>query len=116
MPLDSPNPFAETQGPNLADLIEAVEAARDCTPLARREMCSALRSLAKWFDLPPSAMPANMQYIRHRLVRFHPLHGGISKRRLQNVRSLTSKAFRVAGLATRSRSYLCPLTPEWRAL
>lgn len=116
MPFDSPNPFADPEGPSLAGLITVIEGHAEASPRARREICSALRSLAKWFNLPPSAVPANRQHIRQKLARFHPLQAGVSERRLQNVRSLTSRAFRLAGLPGGPASYLCPLIPEWRAL
>jgi len=116
MPLDSPNPFADPAALTLADLIEAIGDHPDCSPRERRELRSALCSLAKWFGLPPSTVPANLQYIRQRLTRFHPAEAGISERRLQNVRSLVMKAFRHTGLPAAPSSYLCPLTAEWQEL
>ncbi len=116
MPLDSPNPFTDPAALTLADLIESLVDHPACSPRERRELCSALRSLAKWFGQPPSTVPANLHYIRQRLTRFHPAEAGVSERRLQNVRSLVMKAFRRAGLPAAPSSYLCPLTAEWQDL
>ena len=58
------NPFADPQALTLTDLIERIDRLPGCSPRERREISSALRTLARWFRLPPEAVPANLQFIR----------------------------------------------------
>jgi hypothetical protein len=62
-----------------------------------------------------TAMPAHPQYLREQLAGFHHAAGGVSRKRLQNVRSEIAFALDRYGLGGR-RSYLAPLSPVAQAL
>ncbi len=110
------NAFADPNAPTVADLLTCVDGNPQLSPRQQREICSALKALGKWFRLPPEAIPANLSFLRRKLAAVHPASAGISERRVQNVRSLVLKAFRVAGLPAVEASYLCPMTAAWQRL
>ena len=110
------NPFADPNAPTLAWVIDRLQTLEVCDVRDKRELCSALRTLARWFDLPPGAVPAHPAFVRERLARFHPVQTGVSARRVQNVRSLVLKAFRLAGVSVSAPSHMCPFSDAWQAL
>ena len=72
--------------PSLADLRRQVEARHDLPLLRRRDMASAIRTLAGWFKLPEENVPASAKYMRDMLARVHAINENVSPRRIQNVR------------------------------
>lgn len=110
------NAFADPALPTLADLLARV-LAEEGLPLARRrEMASAIRVLETWFERPLEAMPASTDYLRRRFEGFHHEHAGVTRKRVQNVRSLLLKALCLAGLPTTLKPYQVPLSPAWQDL
>jgi hypothetical protein len=65
------NPFADLTVISLATLKERVEEDRSVELLRRREICSAITTVAKWLNMPPEMIPAAMSYLRPRLGRLH---------------------------------------------
>ena len=55
-----------------SDVIERLEAMSDLTPNRRRDMISALRTMARFIDRDVSSVPANTEWLRQRL-RLHDL-------------------------------------------
>jgi integrase len=80
------------------------------------DMVSACNKAGKWFDSPLSAIPASASFLRPKFARLHPDHVGVSQRRIDNVRSLLLRAFRVVGVSTSLQPYGCPLSPQWQEL
>ena len=66
-PTVDPNPFADLTVISLATLKERVEEDRSVELLRRREICSAITTVAKWLNIPPEMIPAAMSYLRPRL-------------------------------------------------
>ena len=94
--------------PSLADLRQMIEARQDLPILRRRDMASAIRTLAGWFSLPEENVPASAKYMRDKLERVHAITASVSPRRIQNVRSLVLAAMREASLSTKlSPSSIC---------
>lgn len=116
MPDGSNNPFYCTDAPTFASLIDLIMADAHLLDRQRQDLCSALRCMARWLDVPPERLPANLGYVRRRLERFEPTAAGVAQRRFENIRSLVMKAFRHAGLDAMKASYLCPMTPSWQSL
>ena len=106
------NPFADPDLISLSDLIELIDARRDIDHLKRRDMGSAIRTLGKWFGLPLEMIPASAAFIRDKLQKVHPVLQNVSKRRIQNVRSLVLGAMRTQGLCTNMAHYGAPMSTE----
>lgn len=102
--------------PSLAELRRRVETRHDLPLLRRRDMASAIRTLAGWFNLPEENVPASAKYIRERLERVHAISASVSPRRIQNVRSLVLAAMREVGISTKLASYAAPFSAEWQRL
>ena len=115
-PTADTNPFADLTVISLATLKERVEEDRSVELLRRREICSAITTVAKWLNMPPEMIPAAMSYLRPRLGRLHPIQLGVSERRIQNVRSLLLSAFRIAGISTKLAPYMAKMSPAWQQL
>ena len=115
-PTVDPNPFADLTMISLATLKERVEEDRSVELLRRREICSAITTVAKWLNMPPEMIPAAMSYLRPRLSRLHPIQLGVSERRIQNVRSLLLSAFRIAGISTKLAPYMAKMSSGWQQL
>ena len=115
-PTADTNPFADLTVISLATLKERVEEDRSVELLRRREICSAITTVAKWLNMPPEMIPAAMSYLRPRLGRLHPIQLSVSERRIQNVRSLLLSAFRIAGISTKLAPYMAKMSPAWQQL
>ena len=110
------NPFADLSVISLAQVKERVEADQSVELLRRREICSAITTVAKWLNIPPEMIPAAMSYLRPRLGGLHPIQLGVSERRIQNVRSLILSAFRIVGISTKLAPYMAKMSPAWQQL
>ena len=109
-------PIYDPALPSLADLRQMIEARQDLPILRRRDMASAIRTLAGWFSLPEENVPASAKYMRDKLERVHAITASVSPRRIQNVRSLVLAAMREASLSTKLAPYASPFSAEWQCL
>jgi integrase len=110
------NHFSDTALLSLAELKTRVE--QDCKLDARkqREMISAINTTAKWVNLPAEMMPASATFLRGKFQEVHPAHHNVTKRRMQNIKSLILSAMRSQGLSTKLGSYLAKMSPPWLKL
>jgi hypothetical protein len=111
----APHPFTALDTPSVRDLLDRVAADESLDARRRADLCSAIRSAGHWLGIDLTAMPAHPQYLREQLAGFHHAAGGVSRKRLQNVRSEIAFALDRYGLGGR-RSYLAPLSPVAQAL
>ena len=111
----APHPFTALDTPSVRDLLDRVAADESLDARRRADLCSAIRSAGHWLGIDLTAMPAHPQYLREPLAGFHHAAGGVSRKRLQNVRSEIAFALDRYGLGGR-RSYLAPLSPVAQAL
>ena len=109
-------PIYDPKLPSLADLRQTIEACHDLPIVRRRDMASAIRTLAGWFSLPEENVPASAKFIREKLERVHAITASVSLRRIQNVRSLVLAAMREAGVSTKLAPYASPFSAEWQCL
>ena len=109
-------PIYDPNLPSLADLRQTIEARHDLPIVRRRDMASAIRTLAGWFSLPEENVPASAKFIREKLERVHAITASVSLRRIQNVRSLVLAAMREAGVSTKLAPYASPFSAEWQCL
>ena len=110
------NPFFDADQMSLADVIAHIEADHELPVYRRRDMVSACRSLAEWFHLPETSIPASAPYIREKLERVHPTLINVTRRRVQNVRSLILGAMRHLKINTKLAPASAKLTAEWQML
>jgi integrase len=110
------NPFTAPGALTFADLIAAIEINQTLGWSKRRDLCSALRSVASWLNRAPAEVPASAEFVRRGLDQFHPDHSQITRKRIQNASALIKQAFRLSGIIESRATYLSPLLPGWRAL
>ena len=96
--MSSNNPFADPSLISFAELQQKVWVNDELSYPRRREIASAINTVAAWFKLPLDMIPASTSFLRDRFKHVHPAHVSVSKRRIQNVRSLIMAAFRAEGL------------------
>ena len=110
------NPFADPSLISFAELQAKVLVNDTLSYPRRREMASAINTVAAWFNLPPDMVPASTSFLRDRLRHVHPAHVNVSKRRIQNVSSLIMAAFRAEEVTTKLAPYMTQMSPAWLAL
>ena len=108
------NPFLDADQMSLAELRVRIEADHELPVYKRRDIASACRSLAEWFHLPEASIPASAPYIRDRLERVHPTLINVTRRRVQNVRSLILGAMRHLKINTKLAPASAKLSPDWQ--
>ena len=111
--MNNDNPFSDPSVPSLEWVRDTIAARYDILHQRRMDMVSACNKVAELFDLPLSLIPASAVFLRDRFKNFHPVHAGVTKRRVGNVRSLLLAAMREAGLSSSLAPYQCPLSPEY---
>ena len=109
-------PLQTASGVNLADVMACLEAHPALSPRQRREMVSALRTIARLMGTDLSAIPADPPGLRRRLEAVSPAAGGLSQGRWNNIRSLTLAALKHAGVQTMPGRSREPLLPAWETL
>jgi integrase len=114
-PRTDQHPFAAADTPSLHDLLDRVTADEQLDARRKADLRSAIKSLGEWLGADLTAMPAHPRYLRERLASFQPAAAGISRKRLQNVRSAIAFALGRYGLGGR-RDYLAPLSPAAQTL
>jgi hypothetical protein len=98
----------------LADALAAVQAA-DLPERRRQEMASALRTISRALGKPLERIPARPRLLAERLKLIAPSAIGISRRRLNNVRSLTQASLILVQSMAPGR-HLNQLLPGWQRL
>ena len=114
--MSSKNPFANPSLISFAELQQKIWVNDELSYPRRREIASAINTVATWFKLPLDLIPASTSFLRDRFKHVHPAHVNVSKRRIQNVRSLIMAAFRAEGIATKLAPYMTPMAPAWQTL
>lgn len=69
----------------LADVLQTIELHSDLSPTRKRDLCSDLKTLAKWLDRPLSAIKVDTPDLRNRLSKLHHVQLGVSEKRFKNV-------------------------------
>lgn len=110
------NPFADRAIPTLAVVLERVAGVNDLSVQRRRDLRSALMSIARWSGHSLSALPANRRFLLKLLAGLHPCRLEVSRKRFQNATSDLFKALDVAFPGGGRHEYLAPLTGEWQIL
>jgi hypothetical protein len=98
----------------LADALAAVQAA-DLPERRRQEMASALRTVARALGKPLERIPARPRLLAERLTLIAPGAIGVSRRRLNNIRSLTLASLMLLQSMSPGR-HVNKLLPGWQRL
>ncbi len=103
-----------TQGPaTLADVLALLRADNSLAGHRRRDLCSALRRMARMTGKPLERLPAELSLLRPLLNDIRPAAHGISAKTFANLRSNFMAAVRHAGVVEARPQ---ELTPAWQAL
>ena len=114
--MSNQNPFADPSLISFTELQQKIWANDELSYPRRREIASAINTVAAWFKLPLDMIPASTSFLRDRFKHVHPTHVNVSRRRIQNVRSLIMAAFRAEGITTKLAPYMTPMAPAWKTL
>jgi integrase len=100
---------------SLNDLIQLILLAK-VSDTQRRDLISAIRTVARLLNASPTDIPADAVLLRRRLAGLSPEAVGISIGRWRNLRSLIGKALDLAQPALHAGNQKQPLTPAWQLL
>ena len=114
--MSNQNPFADPSVISFAVLRERILQNDELSFPRRREIASAINTAASWFSLPLEMVPASASFLRDRFKHVHPAKVNVSRRRIQNVRSLLMAGFRAEGITTKLAPYMTQMSPAWLAL
>ncbi len=104
---------ADAANPTFADVIARLEAIPDLSVRRRRDLVSALRTLARAVDRPLTAMPATPVALRDYFALASPAAAGVSRGRWQNVRDHSLAALAKTGVRTLTKRTRRELSTEW---
>jgi hypothetical protein len=101
----------------LADVLAHIEADNKLTPVAKRDLKSAVTRVAKWLNRGPSQTPADPAWLREQMADWNGARFGISDTSFSVVLSQLRRALALTAPSTPRlpRSKL-PLLPEWHRL
>jgi len=110
------NPFADADGMMLSEVIARLDDVVDISVTRRRDLKSAIRAIARMVCKSPETTPANINWLHVRLRRVHPSQHGISKKRLQNIKSDAMKALELTGASRNRKDWLRKPDIKWQDL
>jgi integrase len=105
------NPAATTLAGVIAQLAELEPDSR-----RRRDMASAIQTVARVLNTPVAAIPADPSYIGRLIRGAMPARQGIGAARWSNVVSLLRRALKLAGCRVMAGKRNHPLMPAWQVL
>jgi integrase len=109
------NQFSNPALPTLADVAAQIQKAEGLSVTRKASVRSGINTAARWFNMPPSAVPAHPDFLRRLFQGFAPAAAGVTAKRVSNVKSEILFALRHLGLVAKG-SYLAPMGTPWKAL
>ena len=109
------SPFISEGVPSLNDVRDRLDKV-DLPPTRRRDLKSAVTSIARLLGRRPEEIPANINWIHVQLRQVHPVAHGISKKRFSNIKSDALKALALTGCSRERADWLRQPSPAWQAL
>lgn len=109
-------PFVSEGVPSLKDVLDWLEKDDSLPPTRRRDLRSALTSIARLIGRRPEEIPANINRIHILLRRVHPAAHNMSKKRFSNIKSDALKALALTGCSRERADWLRQPSPEWQSL
>jgi len=86
---------SENSAKTFADTIAAIQKIEGLSKTRRRDLISALRSMARFIDKDVALIPANTEWLRQRLRQIHPRQLRVSEKHFQNVKSAVIAALKM---------------------
>ena len=108
--------LVDAESLTFAGVIGRIKAMVGLSLTRRRDLQSALRTLARMINRDPAEIPANINWLHVRLRRVNPASFDISKKRFSNIKSDALKALELAAASRERADWLAPLSPKWEAL
>jgi integrase len=102
--------------PSLAEVLEGVAKREELSPIRQRDLCSAVRKVAKLLGDNPSSIRLDIPVISAGLARVNPVAAGLSDKRLSNIRSDFLAAVSASGLGKLVRLSRFAPSAQWTAL
>ena len=100
----------------MADVLVRLEVDPELSHRSRREMIKALRTFSHVLGVSLAMLPAQPPVLRERIASASPKRVGIKERHWDNVRSLTLRALRHAGVRVLPGRARAGLSPQWERL
>lgn len=100
----------------LQDIIDRLQCREDLPPRRRRDLISAVRSVARLLARPPALIVANLAQLRRALAAAGPAAVDMSKKRLANVKADAARALSLVGTAQTRHRRAGSLSAEWQSL
>lgn len=88
-------PKLDQTTPTFADVIDAIVGMQDLARTRRRDLISALKTMARFIAREVEHVPANTEWLRQRLRQTHPRQLRVSEKHFQNVKSAVLSALRM---------------------
>lgn len=113
---DTDNPFSNDETATLSEVIEQIDGMSDLKLTRRRDLKSALITIARVLGKTPDRVPANINWMHIRLRQVAPAAHNMSPKRFQNIKSDAIKALELTGCSRARADWLRPPCPAWTAL
>lgn len=105
-----------TKHDSMQEIFDYVSTHAELSATARRDICSALRTIARAAARPLSDIPADVRSVRDLMATISPARHSISAPRWTNVRSLLFKALKHAGVPARAPKSTTKPSARWHEL
>ena len=102
-------------GLTLADVLERLNAKPELSDRRRRDLASAVRTVARLLRRNPAEVDADLDALRTRFDPIHPVQAGMSAKRLANVKSDLLAAITMTRSVRRIHIRKRPRAAEWDA-
>jgi site-specific recombinase XerD len=110
------SPFVSGQS-RMLDSVIAQLSDMDCLAATkRRDLKSALNSMARMIGRSPAEIPANINWLYVRVRKINAAQHNITKKRLANIKSDALKALALTGCSRKRSDWLAPVSPGWSDL
>ena len=110
------NPFMTDDQMTMKDVLMKIAADTELKSQRRRNLCSAIRAVGKLMEKNLSYLPAYPGFYRTKFKGLHPEHCGLTKSRIANIKCDVLFALKHVGCIDGARTYMAPLTEEWKEL
>jgi hypothetical protein len=107
---------SETSPKTFAEVIAVIQAMDDISKTRRRDLVSALKSMARFLDTDVALVRANTEWLRQRLRQVHPRQIPVSDKHFQNVKSAVMAALRRTVTNNKRHAAFADMSPEYEAL
>jgi hypothetical protein len=103
----------ESTAKTFADVITVIQNLEELSKTRRRDLISALRSMARFIEKDIELIPANTEWLRQRLRQIHPRQLRVSEKHFQNVKSAVIAALKMTIGNNKRLSAFPEMTPEF---